>query len=506
VERVEGATGGTFASVGTPTTTSFDDTGLTPATTYRYRVLAVAGSDQSDPSGEVSVTLGPQEIVTVTADITSNTTWTAANKYRLSGFIHVLNGATLTIEAGTVIEGDFNTLGSSLFILRGAKIMAEGTAALPIVFTSSRAPGQRQAGDWGGLIIVGNGIINRAGTVIIEGTNTQPGGPSGTNYAVDYGGGTNNADNSGILRYVRVEFAGYGPAAAQELNSFTIAAVGSGTQMDHLQSMHGLDDAFEFWGGAVDGKYLVSYNSGDDHFDMAEGYVGRLQYLIAFQHDAMNNPRTGAGDPSTDPQGIENDGCAGTGCTNGQDSQPFNIPLVANFTLIGPPPGVHENAAGRVGMMIRRGTGGYYVNGVVARWGLAAISITDQTTKNRFDAGDLQFKNLHLVGNGPTFQATSGTTIRFPIDDLAGNAIDVAGSGTAATLFTTFPAAAPTGPASFDWTPATGTAIATGGMASFTGAIATKAGTFVTGTAYRGAADPAATTKWWEGWTNYAAN
>ena len=117
---------------------------------------------------------------------------------------------------------------------------------------------------------------------------------------------------------------------------FTFAAVGSGTTMEYLQALSGLDDAFEWFGGAVDGKYFVSYESGDDHFDMSEGYVGRLQYLIAFQSKLLQ-PRPNAGNVSQDPQGIENDGCNGAGCVGGQDSQPYTIPLVANFTLIGFP-------------------------------------------------------------------------------------------------------------------------------------------------------------------------
>jgi hypothetical protein len=496
VERAEGS--GTFAEVGTLASTTFDDVGLSPSTTYRYRVKTVSGSQSSPFSAEVSVNILPQQVVTVTQDITTNTTWTAANKYRLSGFIHVQNGATLTIEPGTVIEGDFDVLGSSLFILRGARIVANGTAAQPIVFTSSRPVGQRLAGDWGGLILVGNGAINRAAPVILEGTGVGPGNPQ-----VDYAGGSNNADNSGSLRYVRVEFAGYATAQDQELNSFTFAAVGSGTQLENLQSLNGLDDAFEWFGGAVDGKYLVSYNSGDDHFDMSEGYVGRLQYLIGYQQVRVT-PRP-PGNFSSDPQGIENDGCNGTGCAGGQNSTPLTIPLVANFTLVGPPAGVNDQGSGLVGMMLRRGTGGYYVNGVVARWGRAAISIRDQTTVDRATAGtDFFLRNIYLVETGATFQAASGTTVQGTVDVTA-NAIEVAASGTGSALFTTFPAT-PANGATFDWTPAAGTAIRTGGLTTFPAAIATKAGTFVTGTVYRGAADPAATTKWWEGWTNYAVN
>lgn len=133
------------------------------------------------------------------------------------------------------------------------------------MFSSSRPVGTRQAGDWGGLVIIGNATSNRSGTVVLEGTGTGPSNPQQV-----YSGGTTDTDNSGTLRYVRVEFAGYATATDAELNSFTFAAVGSGTTMEYLQVMNGLDDSFEWFGGTADAKYLVSYESGDDHFDMSE--------------------------------------------------------------------------------------------------------------------------------------------------------------------------------------------------------------------------------------------
>ncbi|MBX3148193.1 MAG: fibronectin type III domain-containing protein [Gemmatimonadales bacterium] len=495
VERAPGASGGTFTQVGTPTAPPFDDTGLTPLNVYRYRVITVSGTRRSDASSEVSLTMPDKPLVVINQDITTNTTWSASNRYRLSGFIHVQNGATLTIEAGTVIEGDYDVVGSSLFVLRGARIVANGTANAPIVFTSSRPVGQRRAGDWGGLILIGNGIINRGDPVILEGTGTGANNP-----AVNYAGGTNNADNSGTLRYVRVEFAGYATAPDAELNTFTFAAVGSGTTLEYLQAMHGLDDSFEWFGGAVDGKYLVSYNSGDDHFDMSEGYVGRLQFVIAYQNVQVI-PRPQAGNIASDPQGIENDGCAGANCNAGQTSLPYTIPVVANFTIVGPPDGVMTQGSGNVGMMLRRGTGGHYVNGIVARYARAAISLRDQPTLDRIAAGDLTLKNLLLAQNGVTFQAPSGTTVQGTVD-VAANAIEAVGA-TTASLFTAFPTGAPANAAAFDWTPSATSAARTGGLTTFTGQLATKAGTFITGTSYRGAADPNGA-KWWQGWTNYA--
>lgn len=522
IERAEGATGGSFAQVGTvqapatPSTVTYTDNGLSLNTTYRYRVFAVRGSKTSTASSEFSATTGNAGTggnVDVTQDITANTTWTSDKTYTLKGFIHVANGATLTIQPGTKIVGDFNTVGSSLFVLRGAKINAVGTAAAPIVLTSSRAAGERQPGDWGGLIIIGNARINRSSTVNVEGTGTDGSTvASGKNYTVSYSGGTADDDNSGTLSYVRVEFAGYAPRENEELNSFTFAAVGSGTRISYLQAMAGLDDSFEFFGGGVVGDHLVSYEAGDDHFDMSEGFRGKLQYVIALQTTQLT-PRTGAGSLASDPEGIENDGCSGSGCDLGQSSTPLTIPVIANFTLIGTGDAATSGSSGGLGMMLRRGTGGYYVNGIVARYPRGGVSLRDADTYTRAGAtaitdlatADLAVRNVVFAENGSVFQGANGSNIQNALD-MTGNALVSSAAATAA-LFTAFPATvtASTAAAAFDWTPAPTAPTATGGLATFTGKLATAAGTTVAGTAYVGAAQPNGA-KWWQGWTVYTRN
>lgn len=211
--------------------------------------------------------LGAAAQVVVNSNITANTTWTKNNIYLLQGgCLYVTNDATLTIEPGTIIKGDQ----AALIISRGSKIIADGTPEQPIVFTSSKAAGQRGPGDWGGLLIMGKAPINvPGGETVVEG---------GCDQALY--GGTDPTDNSGILRYVRIEFAGIPFTPNNELNSLTLGGVGSGTVIEHVQSSYGGDDAFEWFGGTVNGKFLVTFRTVDDMFDTDFGYQGKNQWVL----------------------------------------------------------------------------------------------------------------------------------------------------------------------------------------------------------------------------------
>lgn len=489
-------------------------------TRYNATITGSPATVTSNATANVTVAyaVAQNPTVVLSGSISANRTLTPDTNYVLRGFVYVNSGATLTVNAGTRIVGDTTALGSALFVLRGARIVANGTATQPIVFTSQRAPGSRQPGDWGGLIIVGNARANRTGNVIVEGSNGSVVGanPNG----IVYTGGTVDNDNSGTLRYVRVEFAGYATLTDAELNSFTFAAVGSGTTVEYVQALAGLDDHFEWFGGTVNGKYLVSYESGDDHFDGSEGYRGLNQFLIGLQTTYLT-PRAGAGAVSSDPQGFEIDGCNGGGCvapsganaqSAGRDEGLWNMNVFANFTLIGPASTVTVPGSGGVGAVLRRGTGGYYLNGVIARWGRGGISLRDSTTNNRFQVDSLIVRNLYFAENGGLVNGNNfdaaGSNFGQESAFTARNSNIVVGASTvtAASLFTALPAT-PTNGASLDWSPAANSPIATGGLASFANdpRIAARVGTFITPTAYRGAAAPGGT-KWWEGWTNYARN
>ncbi|MDR2586395.1 MAG: hypothetical protein LBC84_09325, partial [Prevotellaceae bacterium] len=237
--------------------------------------------------------------------------------YTMVGWIYVTEGATLTIEPGTIIKGtDYNwdgiksATGSSLVIKMGAKIMAEGTREEPIVFTSNKPKGQRQATDWGGVIILGK-ARNNQGLMMIEGGVDAP------------HGGDDDDDNSGIMRYCRLEFGGYPYALDNEINGLTFGSVGRGTTIEYIQVSYAGDDSFEWFGGSVNCKYLVAYHGWDDEFDTDNGFSGKLQFLLS-----VRDPKIG---DQSNSNGFESDNNA-TGATQ----TPFTTAVFSNVTIIGP--------------------------------------------------------------------------------------------------------------------------------------------------------------------------
>ena len=493
LERADASAPGVFAQVGgSLAAPEFDDNTVTAGGTYSYRVAAINANGTSAFSAAVTAAAPGLKVADLTGNLTADRTLFKDTLYTLKGYVKVANNATLTIQAGTRIVGNFETKGSSLWILPGSKIVANGTAAEPIVFTSEQPVGSRKPGDWGGLLIVGRGISSRSGSIRTE-------GPQGITEI--YSGGADNADNSGTLRYVRIEFAGYDvTGTGQELNSLSSYAVGKGTTYEYIQTLGGLDDSFEWWGGAVDGRYLVSYESGDDHFDWTEGYVGRNQYLIGFQ-SARIQPAAGTGGLSSDPQGFEGDGCptGEAGCDNGNQQEPFSNPVFANFTLIGPGTATAITSGGDNGMVLRRGTGGFFTHGIVARWQRQGISVRDAFTNTQMTNDLLNVVNMLFAENAANYDGDAGTNFGKAAAFAADN--HVTSGATAASLFASL------SPAAFDWTPAAGSPAATVATpiaipAGYTAAY--FGGTLTAGTHF-GAAAPAGP-KWWEGWTSYAQN
>ena len=227
-------------------------------------------------------------------NITSSETWTANNAYYLNGPTFIDGGATLTIEPGTFVFGG-NVNQGVLVVKPGAKIVAAGTARMPIVLTSEFDVGEREPGDWGGLVIGGNAPCN---TCPREGE-----GDSGLF------GGDDPTDSSGRLSHVRVEFAGIRFTDQNELNGIALQGVGSGTQIDHVQVHHNADDGIEFFGGTADAKYVLITDSQDDSIDWTYGWQGRMQHAVVLQrfddHDkgieADNNSRNNNLEPRSNP-------------------------------------------------------------------------------------------------------------------------------------------------------------------------------------------------------------
>ncbi|MCL6461427.1 MAG: hypothetical protein I4O51_06100 [Flavobacterium micromati] len=240
----------------------------------------------------------------------STRTLSSTTKYLLKGQVFVNDGQTLTIEPGTIIFGDKATKGT-LIIAPGGKIIANGTATQPIVFTSALPANTRDRGDWGGLVILGRANVNQASPAI-----------EGITPSVTYGG-TNDADNSGSLKFVRVEFAGIELTPNNETNSITLGGVGSGTVLENTQVSFGGDDGFEWFGGSVNGKNLISFASWDDSFDVDFGFSGKVQFGVEVRY----------------PSFADQSGSNSFECDNGPNDNVTTLlstGVFSNFTLIGP--------------------------------------------------------------------------------------------------------------------------------------------------------------------------
>ncbi len=249
-------------------------------------------------------------------EITTNTILDASKTYLLKGFVYVKNGATITIPAGTVIRGDKSTKGT-LIITKGSKIMANGELGKPVVFTSNQAIGARDYGDWGGVIVLGNGKMNATG-----GVGTIEGGVNNANNDGEYGG-TNNAESSGSLTFVRIEYPGIAHTPDNEINGLTLGGVGSGTTLHHIQVSFSGDDAIEWFGGTVNGKYLITYRTWDDDYDCDKGFNGNIQYAFTIR----------------DPKQADVSGSNGFEVDSDKDGSkalPITAPTFSNVTIIGP--------------------------------------------------------------------------------------------------------------------------------------------------------------------------
>jgi len=320
---------------------------------------------------------------TLTGNINATTTLTSDKTWTLKGYVYVTDGAKLIIQPGTTIVSDIAEKGA-LIIERGAQIIAEGTSAKPIVFTSGKAAGERTPGDWGGVVLLGRATTNRATEPTIEGGIGRP-----------YGG-TNDLDNSGILKYVRIEYAGIAAMPNSEINALTLGGVGSGTIIENVQTIYANDDAFEFFGGTVNAKNLYAYATADDDYDFDFGYRGSVSYSVS----------------KRDPQFVDN-GDAGNGveCDNdgtGSPAQPFTHPKLDNMILVGPFD-VASLANHNIGLRWRRATQFTITNSKIVGYQKGGFSMESNETAQSYKDGISKFQNNEVQSFDPlqNFRSTS---------------------------------------------------------------------------------------------------
>ncbi len=341
---------------------------------------------------------------------------TSKKIYSLDGYVYVDDGGVLEIEPGTILIGDTVGQNSAICVNRGGKILAKGTAKNPIVMTSSAPPGQRRGGDWGGLLICGKAATNHpGGEAALEG-----GIADGSSVRVrGWFGGKDNPDdndNSGIIEYVRIEFAGIAATPNSELNSLTLGAVGRGTTINHVMVSYGNDDGYEWFGGTVDAKYLVAIGTLDDDFDCDNGFKGRVQFGVAQRFKERADASTS--------QAFEIDNDA-----NGSYNKPYTTAIFSNITSIGPladtswspsATGSGEKNYSRnfgAAVQLRRNSRVSIFNSLIIGWP-RAIELLSNGTQTAAANDSILIRNNYIYGIKGQILRLDGTTPAIPQDWL----------------------------------------------------------------------------------------
>jgi hypothetical protein len=326
-----------------------------------------------------------------------NKVLSADTVYVLTGLYYVDSTYTLTIPAGTIVKGD---TAATLVIKRGAKIHARGTEVTPIVFTSRKAAGSRNRGDWGGIILLGKAPVNKVEPLI-------EGGIIGGSY-----GGNDPNDNTGVFAYVRIEYCGYRYQLNNEVNGLTHGGVGRGTEIHHVMVTKSFDDSYEWFGGTVNERYLVANRGTDDEFDTDFGFSGKLQFCFG-----LRSPDDY--DPNGESNGFESDNDGSSLSTD----QPYTSAVACNMTLIGPGrtnatiPTIPLTATFDYSSVQRRSTKFSYLNTAIIGYP-KAVSVRDDSTKAFATRGDLQIRCASIAafaqGNDTGRWANVNTWIATP--------------------------------------------------------------------------------------------
>lgn len=326
-------------------------------------VLTACSSDDNNDNGGNGNNGNGNEIengTTLKGTITSDVTLTASSTYKLSGEYIVEDGATLNIEAGVKIISIYDDIVDYILVKQGGKINAVGTSSAPIVMTSEK----EEPGAWGGIHICGKAH-----------TNAEGGKGSSEIGGATYGG-NDDADNSGTLKYVRVEYSGYAFDSEHEANGITFYGVGNGTTVEYCQAYKGSDDGFEFFGGSVNVSNLVSVSCSDDSFDWTEGWNGTATNLVAYQE-------------AEETLGYDCD-CLieADNNENNYAATPVAHPVLKNLILVG-----NNSAAGNRGIRLRRGTQ-VEIDGAKVCGKKNAVTLESEETENALLAGTSKLANM----------------------------------------------------------------------------------------------------------------
>ena len=326
----------------------------------------------------------PAPTVTVSSNITANTTWSVGQTILITTPIYVKNNSVLTIQPGVVIRGQKNTT-ASLIITKGSQLIANGTPTSPIVFTTDQAVGLRGVGDWGGVILLGKAINNNSGGI---------GNIEGLPISADTEhGGTDDNDNSGSMQFVRIEYCGTVYQPNQEINGLTLGSVGRATMLDNIQVSYCNDDAFEWFAGTVNAKHLVSYRNVDDDFDTDNGFSGSVQFCLAVRDPQLaDNPAV-----STSEFFESDNNASGTAAT------PLTSGIFSNATCIGALRGAPTStvASGhRDRVRIRRNSALRIYNSIFTDQPTRGLFIDGLASETNALNGSLKFKNNILAGYG----------------------------------------------------------------------------------------------------------
>lgn len=327
----------------------------------------------------------------------------AGTVYKLTGKLQVNDGATLTIPAGTVIQGTGGTK-AYIAIAQGGKINVNGTLAKPVVMTSGLAV--KGAGDWGGLVICGRAPINRK----TNGEITAQSEVADLTY-----GGTISNDNSGSIKFLRIEYAGAAYNSDKEFNGLSFFGVGSGTVVENVQAFHGADDGFEFFGGTVNTSNLIAIGNEDDQFDWTEGWNGKNTNWYGKLNFGKGN------------RGIEADNFE-----LGFSNTPIANPTITNMTLIGPGSNADASYTENQAIKLRRGTKGLISNVVLSGWKTGIDVENDETIA--FVGTALKVSNVNYISDVPTKtkgKKTDGTTVDVAAVATESAAANGAGNGIA---------------------------------------------------------------------------